>query len=555
MEHMTMLFKSTDGQQAELNALLKQQQDPRSPNYHQWLSPEGFANRFGLGQDDVNKVIVWLKAQGFTVEEAARSRGSVTFSGSALQVETAFRTSIHEYGVDGKIYYANATDPSVPAALANIVLGFRSLNNFRLKPKVLKRIIDADAAPQFTSPISGNNYLSPNDFATIYDLSSLYAMGLDGSGQTIAVVGQTDIQLSDIEAFRSASGLPANDPQVILVSGMSDPGVSEADLVEADLDLEWSGGIAPKAQILYVNSGDALVSLQYAIDQNLAPVVSISYGDCEQNFSAGERASLLALAQQANAQGITILGSSGDSGAADCDFSRAAIATHGLAVDLPASLPYVTGIGGSEFHEVTASWSSTNNASNGSALGYIPEIVWNDAGGGSLAAGGGGRSIYFSKPSWQTGSGVPNDSARDVPDLSLNASANHDGYLICSAGSCVNGYRSPSGNLTVVGGTSAGAPSFAAVVALINQRAGSRQGDINPVLYALAASAPAAFHDITSGDNQVPCRMGTVDCTTGSIGYSAGPGYDLATGLGSVDVSVMVASWPVKKRRGQITSQ
>ena len=540
-----MFFKPTGEQQADLNALIEQQQDPASPNYHQWLSAEQFADRFGLSANDINKVVGWLNNLGLTVDEIGRNRGYVTFSGSAGQVAAAYDTSIHQYIVHGRLYYANASDPSVPAAFADLVLGFHSLNNFPLEPRAVKRPIDAATSPHFTSSISGNHYLSPDDFTTIYDFAGLYSSGLDGSGQTIAVAGQTDIQIGDIEAFRTASGLPANDPQVILVPGVSDPGVRNEDLVEADLDLEWAGATAPKARILYVNSNNVLLSLQYAIDQNLAPVVSVSYGMCEKNYPAQDVQLLAALGQRANVQGITILAASGDSGAADCEPDAREIATHGLAVDIPASLPSVTGIGGSEFRDVAASWSSTNNASNGSALAGIPEVAWNDTTTGNRAASGGGRSIYFSKPLWQTGNGVPNDSARDVPDISFNASGMHDGYLICSSGSCVNGFRSASGGLIVVGGTSAGAPAFAGIVALINQKAGSPQGNINSILYRLASTAPSAFRDITSGGNQVHCRAGTPDCTSaGVMGYGAGPGYDQTTGLGSVDVAGLVASWP-----------
>src|SRR5207244_4318363 len=160
-------------------------------------------------------------------------------------------------------------------------------------------------------------------------------------------------------------------------------------------------------------------------------------------------------------------------------------------------------------------WTAMNSANSGSALSYIPEVAWNDTALGVLSAGGGGRSIYFSKPSWQTGIGVPNDSARDVPDISLNASGAHDGYLMCSLGSCANGFRSSSGGLTVVGGTSVGAPAFAGVVAIINQLTKSAQGNINAKLYSLSATAPAAFHDITGGGNQVSCQAGTADCPSG----------------------------------------
>ena len=546
MERITMMFKPTDVQQAELNQLLEDQQNPASTNYHKWLTPEEFGNRFGLSANDVARIVSWLQAQGFSVNEVARTRQWVAFSGRVRQVELAFQTTMHQYAVDGHTFYANSTDPVIPAAFADVVSGFRMLNNFRLSPRPHVRHVDG-TAPDFTSSVTGNHYLAPADFATIYDLGGLYANGFNGTGQKIAVMGQSDVQLSDIEAFRAASGLPANDPQVILVPGSSDPGIVSGDVEESSLDLEWSGAIAPNAQIIFVTSKNGVFdSLQYTINQNLAPVISISYGSCELNFTPQEASSLSVLAQQANAQGITIVASSGDSGAADCENASAKIATRGLAVDLPASLPYVTGVGGSEFHEVTTSWSTTSNASNNSsALSYIPEVVWNDTTStGTLTAGGGGRSIFFTKPSWQTGAGVPTDGARDVPDISLNASGGHDGYLICSQGSCVNGFRASNGGLLVVGGTSAGAPSFAGVVAIINQLSNSVQGNVNPALYAFAASTSSAFHDITSGGNQVPCQVGTTNCPSGgSIGYSAGAGYDQASGLGSVDIANLLAAW------------
>jgi hypothetical protein len=546
MERITMMFKPTDAQQSELDTLVEDQQNPASANYHKWLTPEEFAGRFGLSSNDVDQIVSWLQAQGFTVNEVARTRRWVTFSGQARQVESAFQTTMHLYAIEGGTFYANATDPVIPAAFGEVVSGFRSLNNFRLNPRPRLRHVDGTASPQFTSSVTGNHYLAPADFATIYDLGSLYAAGFDGTGQKIAIMGQTNIQVSDIHAFRSASGLPVNDPQIVIVPGSSDPGIVNGDVEEAALDLEWSGAVGRNAQIIFVTSKNGVFdSLQYTINQNLAPVISISYGACEPNFTPQEAASIAALAQQANAQGMTIVASSGDSGAADCESTSTKIASQGLAVDMPASLPYVTAVGGSEFREVTTSWNTTSASNNGSALSYIPEVVWNDtAAVGTLSAGGGGRSIYFPKPSWQTGTGVPSDNARDVPDISLNASGGHDGYLICSQGSCANGFRSSNGGLLVVGGTSAGAPAFAGVVAIINQLSNSIQGNVNPKLYASAASSPSAFHDITSGGNKVPCQAGTPNCPSGgSIGYSAGVGYDQASGLGSVDIASLLSAW------------
>ncbi|MBZ5569417.1 MAG: hypothetical protein LAN64_16400 [Acidobacteriia bacterium] len=552
---MALTFRPSAAQQADLDALLAEQQNPLSPYYHQWLTPEQYADRFGLGQNDIAQVGAWLQSQGFTVDETARSRTYVAFSGTVAQAESAFGTAIHSFTVGGEPHYANVSDPVLPSPLAQIVLAIHGLNDFRPKPR--GGAGRTSPRPRFTSSISGSHFLAPDDFATIYDLGPLYNSGIDGTGQKLAVIGQTDLILSDIATFRSVSGLSANVPTVVLVPGSADPGVVSGDIVEANLDVQWAGAVARNATIVYVNSKNgAFDSLSYAISQNVAPVISISYGDCEPHFGASDIATLVSWGQQANAQGQTIVGPSGDSGAADCDFPLTATsvvtsATHGLAVDIPAALPYVTGAGGTTFNEGTLTfWSATNNARNGSALSYIPETAWNDtsfeiANGGSLAATGGGVSTLFNKPTWQSATGVPNDGQRDVPDISFTGSFDHDGYLVCSQGSCVNGYRQANNNLLVVGGTSAGVPVFAGIVALINQQMNAAQGNVNPRLYALAASAPNAFHDITTGDNKVPCTAATPDCPSGSvsIGYSAGVGYDPVTGLGSLDAFNLITAW------------
>jgi subtilase family serine protease len=556
LDHVTMAFRLSQAQQSTLTTLLHKLQDSSSSSFHKWLTPEQFGSQFGLSPNDVNQIVAWLENQGFVVDEVARSHMWVAFSGTAAQVEDAFHTEIHNYLVDGKIYYANAGNPAVPSAIADVVLGFRGLDNFRPKPRAVIRRVAPGALPHFTSSISGDHFLTPNDIGTIYDINSLYDSGINGAGESIAVTGQTDIYSNDITAFRAAAGLATNNPTIILIPGSGDPGVSTNDLPEADLDLEWSAGIAPNATIIYVNSGTAggaFDSLQYAIDQGLAPVVSISYGECEADWASATLQALAELAEQANAEGMTVVAASGDDGATDCDEPTTpkgivTIATHGLAVDAPASIPYVTGVGGTEFNEGSGDyWSSTNNSNNGSALSYIPEIAWNDTSSSvGLAASGGGASTVFSKPAWQTGTGVPNDGARDVPDIALDASPIHDGYLICSDGSCVNGFRESNEDLTVVGGTSAGAPIFSAILSLVNEETNSStgQGNVNYVLYPLATQQPTAFHDITTGNNKEPCQKGSTDCPNGGeIGYMAGTGYDQVTGLGSVDVANFVAAW------------
>jgi subtilase family serine protease len=541
LNHLTLMLRATKAQESDLTTLLHQQQDKSSRNYHHWLTPDQYANRFGLSRTDLEKIASWLEAQGFTVDQTARSRTWIAFSGTAGQVEAAFRTRIHHYLVGGEMHYANTTNPSVPAALADVVAGIRSLNDFRMKPvglssKGSKRPLPI---PYFTTG-TGAHALVPVDIATIYDINSLYNSGIDGEGLSIAVMGQTDISLTDIEQFRQVFGLPPNDPTVVLVPGSADPGTANEPLTEADLDLEWSGAAAPAASILYVNSTNVADSFAYTVDQALAPVASLSFGACEPEIDPATVNGWVALTQQATAEGMTILAGSGDTGAAGCD-TTGSVATHGLAVALPASLPFVTAIGGTEFNEGSGNyWNSSNGASGGSVLSYIPEIAWNDTAiNGTLAASGGGASVDFQKPSWQVGSGVPNDNARDVPDVALSSSGDHDPYLICTQGSCGKGQAMP------VGGTSVATPIFAGVLALIDQLTGSAQGNINPILYVLAQQSPSAFHDIMVGNNQVPCQQGTADCPNGGeIGYSAGPGYDQVTGLGSVDAYNLAMAWP-----------
>jgi subtilase family serine protease len=563
LNRVTLVFKLTPEQQADLETLLHNLHDRSSPDYRRWLTPETFGERYGLSQNDLDKVTSWLQTRGLAIEQVSRSRTWVAFSGTVRQVEAAFRTELRRYAVGGETRYANSTEPSVPSAFAHTVLGFRGLREIRLKPRRFKK---TKIRPRFTSELTQNHFLAPDDLATIYNLKPLYDSGITGAGQRVAVVGQSAVSLSDIQTFRSLSGLPVNQPQVILVpqsfSGDPDPGMLAGDVDEASLDLEWIGAVARGATILYVYSSNVLDAFAYVVEQNLAPVLSISYGACENGpdgFNQADANLLSSIAQQGNAQGITIVGPSGDSGAADCDHDdEDNIADQGLAVDLPAALPYVTAVGGTRFNEGAGIyWNPTNDANNASALSYIPEIAWNDTPPGEpFAATGGGSSIFFAKPGWQVGSGAPGQNSRHVPDVSFNASAEHDGYLVCSqddsSGSfqptCTNGFRDGSGNLTVFGGTSVGVPVFAGIVALINQQMNTPQGqgNVNYTLYPLAASFPAAFHDITSGDNRVPCQAGSPDCPAVApfvIGFSAGAGYDRVTGLGSIDAFNLVTAW------------
>jgi subtilase family serine protease len=581
LDYVTMIMQPSVSQRAALEQTLRQQQDPTSPKYHKWLTPEQYAERFGLSANDVQKITAWLRSQGFEVVHVARGRNWVAFSGSAALVESAFHTQLHYFDVDGERHFANATEISVPEALDGVVSGFLGLNDFRLKPmhaisRVAPDFFSIIAQPLYTDPNNtAHHFLAPDDIATIYNITPLYNAGINGSGVKMVIVGQSDINTADLTAFRSGFGLPAitsSNFQQILVPNSPDPGTT-SDETEADLDLEWSNAVARNATIIYVNAATtkgfsgAFSSAQYAIDQNLAPVISMSFGACEAE-NAGALPSVETLLQQGNSQGITFLASSGDSGAAGCD-GAVKSATGGLAVNYPASSPEVTGVGGNQFSGDASNpsqyWNSTNSSTGESAISYIPEMAWNDTvSRGTLAASGGGASSCdsgtcssgFPKPSWQTGTGVPNDGVRDVPDVAMAASPDHDGFILCSGNSCTGGIEAAVQANSIVGGTSASAPIFAGIVVLLNQFVGGGgQSNINKTLYLLAQSTSnGIFHDITSGSNIVPCTVGTpttgtkaLQCpASGKFGYNASAGYDQVTGLGSVDATNLVCQWSSK---------
>ncbi len=542
---VTLLLKPSAAQQSALEQLIEDQQNPESPEYHHWLTPEQYADRFGLSPADFAKVGEWLKAEGFSLDYQPKGRNWILFSGTVQQVQAAFHTKLHAYLSNGEMHFANTMEPSIPAALESIVQGIQGLDDFRLEPLARSR--------KFTAT-NGDHYLAPGDVATIYDVSQLFQTGISGSGQRLVVVGQTDVHISDVQNFRSSYGLPSNNPNPVLVPGSADPGYTK-DLLEANLDLDWTGAVAPNASISYVYSQNVFLSVQYSVDQNLAPVISMSYGGCELKISstpASSASAIRSLAQQAVAEGITWLASSGDSGASACEASGNASASTGLSVNLPASVPEVTAVGGTTFNEGSGRyWAAATSSSGTSALSYIPEMAWNDtASDAAISSTGGGASVFFTKPSWQSAPGVPNDNARDVPDVSFSASADHDPYLVV-----VNA------KAELVGGTSAATPVFAAIVTLLNHylvangiQAQPGLGNINPTLYGLARNSSGIFHDVTLGSNIVPCDAGSPNCSNGQMGFSAGPGYDQATGLGSLDAYNLITQWSAQPTNGTTTT-
>ncbi len=570
MERMLLVLNRDEATESALQGLLARQQDKNSPDFHAWLTPAQFGQQFGASKQDVQKLTEWLQSHGFRVNRIGQGGMTIEFSGTAGQVKEAFHTPIHSFVVNGERHFANSFDPQIPAALAPVVAGINTLHDFRKQPasRVLgKATRVANTSwwqPEFTfgGPAGVQHFLAPGDFSKIYNTATLYQNGIDGTGQSVAIVARNNINLSDVEIFRIAFGLPVNNPQIILDG--PDPGnLAGGEETEADLDVEWSGAIAPKATIKLVvsastNTTDGVdLSALYIVDNNLAPVLSASFGQCEQNLGATENAFFNNLWEQAAAQGITAVVSSGDNGAAGCDLdNQSTPASQGLAVSGLASTPFNIAVGGTQFNENGADstyWAATNGADQSSALGYIPENVWNEScadpnqcGAASLFASSGGVSTLYSKPSWQTGPGVPNDGKRDLPDVSLDAAAGHDGYLVCQDGICTTNANGQLVNAELVGGTSAAAPTFAAIMALINQKTNSRQGQANFVLYPLAAGQNAAncnvsgppqaqciFNDTTQGNNNVP----------GQTGFPAAAGYDMATGWGSVNAANLAANW------------
>lgn len=569
LQGITLIFNRSAAQEAALQTLIAAQQNPASPLYRQWLTPDQFAAQFGMAASDIARVQSWLQGQGFTVDSVDRSRDRISFSGTAGQVASSFATELHNYkSADGTTHYAPSSDISVPAALASVIRTVGNLSSFQPRPRLKLH-------PAFTSSQTGNHFMTPLDVATVYDIKPAYNAGFTGSNQTIAVVGQSAVYTTDITNFQTALGLPAKAPSLVLVPGTGVSAVNpfgSGDEGESDLDLEYSGAIAKGANILFVYTGNnsnsgVFDSLQYAVDERIAPILSISYGDCETDLGSTNYNALNAILAQAASQGQSVISAAGDSGSTDCYgyTSLSATAQVALAVDFPASSQYVTGMGGTEFP--TADVATGNNTYFAaapttdvvsSALSYIPEEVWNDdVAVSGLSSGGGGVSAFTPRPAWQTGvTGITAGSYRLVPDISLDTSNENAPYAFCSSDtstwsqgqstSCTSGLRDASSqDLTLAGGTSFAAPIFSGMLALINQGKGpTGQGVVNTTLYTLAANSTtyaSAFHDITSGGNQ--CLYASCS-TAGAANYAATTGYDEASGLGSLDFYNLLTAWP-----------
>lgn len=574
MQRMILSLKLAPAAQARMAQALRDLQDPHSPSYHQWYTPEQVAAAFGPSADQLAQVTGWLRSQGFTLDEVAPSGMAIQFSGDVQTVEQAFRTPIMNYLVQGHLRHANAADPSIPTELADLVNGVVSLHNIPRRPMLAgphtlsSAVRAAMSRPQWNGTSQNTTYyfLATADLATIYNTNPLYQAGYTGQGLAIAIVGRTHPHNATQEwaDFRTDMGLPANPPNFVLNG--TDPGDLslldssgyQSDDLEASLDVELSGAMAPAATIDFVCSASTQaedgsdLSAEYAVDHRLAPILSDSFGDCELSMGAAGNQFYNRLWQQAALEGITVLVASGDTGAAGCygdgQGHDTAASVNGI-----ASSPYVVAVGGTQFNDAgsyATYWDSADPASptfGGTAKSYIPELVWNDGHSANPpGASGGGGSSWFLKPSWQDAV-TPGDGWRDEPDVSLAGSDQHDPYIAYAyydfntyPGS--TSYNASNDGPQAVGGTSCASPTLAGILALVEQEHGAFQGNVNPVLYYLGTqqyqnSGATVFHDITSGDSTVKVNGTTV------TGYTASGGYDLATGLGSVDAEALAANW------------
>ena len=506
---------------AALNKLLVEQQDPKSASYHKWLTPSEFQNRFGPTKAQINEVSRWIASEGFTV---TRQQGSVLeFAGSVAAAQSAFAVRIATYA-DGNAF-ANTTDPVIPKRFASVIGAVVGLDNMvhaypmnhdkRLPApsSSLLQLAQASSDPIATLPdavVSGWQAFGPSDVRSFYD--EAIGSGRDGTGSCIAIVGESDFPDSSMTAFANQFGLPS-----ISYTRKQEgqyPGFNGAQ-AEAELDLQWSHVAAPGASIVYYIGGDIVGDIAGAVNDNSCGVISISYGLC--GVSSGYMSGVVDLIfSQAAAQGQSVFVSAGDQGAAGITLNsggNACVISSTRSVNEMSADPNVTSVGGTQFNPTYVS---------GNNQGYATESVWNDASGST----GGGVSQVFSKPTWQTGSGVPpSDGRRDVPDISLIASAYSPGVFFADNGQVV----------CCIGGTSLSAPVWAGFTTVIGQMTGSaRLGNLNPIIYQLANTqyATAGFHDVTIGNNNY----------NGVSGYNAGPGFDLASGWGSIDFNLFASA-------------
>ena len=578
MDNLHLFLQRSPQVQAAMDQMLLDLQDPNSPRYHQWLTPQQTADQFGIAPTDLAAVTQWLQSQGLHVDDVAAGGVFITFSGPVSAVQHAFSTELHSFAFNAASQrYASTQAPAIPAAISSVVQFVGGLDELYFKNYLVQSPArpmsevfpdtTGQATPLYSLNSGAIHWVSPGDFSLIYDINSIYSSGISGSTSRVAILGGSRTLASDITNYETLFTLPALQPNVVILPSGSDPGLTNnGNQAEATLDVDRVLATAPGAGpdlLITANALNFSVTfslLQYNISTLNDPIVSMSFGACEFSPSSQSSASQFdSYYKTGTLQGIGYYVSSGDTGAASCDPNGGAIpASQVLAPNLLCASQYATCVGGTEYADFASPssyWSATNSSTKVSALGYIPEGAWNEpssVSGGvttyQAASTGGGASITFGKPTWQTGTGVPNDGARDTPDISFGASG-HNAFALCYFAGGADCSAATGNFIDGFGGTSASAPSMAGIAALLNQKLGARQGNLNPLLYKLAATTPNAFHDITAATSGVSgcvittpsmCNNSTPSPTGlsgGLSGYPLNTGYDLVTGLGSLDVA------------------
>jgi hypothetical protein len=638
LSHIRLVLSRSPEQEAALEKYMAEEMDKSSVNYHKWLTPEEFGKLYGPADSDIAALVAWLESHGLKLEQVSTGRTNIAFSGTVGQVEETFHTPIHSFQAKGQQFYANTKNPSIPMALASVVAGVAQLNTFVPLPQSIrgrqglydpesKRLIpvpDAQAKGPGADLTTGSGtasdpyvlYLVPGDAATIYDtpnttLNANYTSGTNytGTGVTIGIGGAAAILGSTVVDYRTRflGSAYATAPTITNVNGATTNGATD----EAYLDNELAGGMAPGANLHFYTSTDLYSAIDRAISDNTVDIFSLSFGECELYLLTSDNLAMSNRWQQAAAQGIAVVVSTGDDGSANCDDPQDSSGNNvpdavvGLQVSGFASTPYNVAVGGTDLASLPGAFSTYASGAGTSAVlyrtasKYIPEATWNDstqADGkisanvpftgtdGNITAGSGGKSSCstntdtpdpdpgfidigtcthgYTKPTWQRGTGVPSDGVRDLPDLSLMAGNGADAavWLVCTDDTFVSGGVTYSTNcatangsfaFSAFGGTSASTPTFAGILALVQQKTGSRLGLAAKELYDLynGTHASAIFHDTTVGNISVPCTSGTPNCTKNTAGnyyltgYDTTAGYDLATGLGSVDAKQLITYW------------
>ncbi len=541
--------------QDQLSALLQSLYDPSSSNYHQYLTPDQFAAQFGPTADQRQQVIDYLTGQGFTVTHTYPTL--IDFSGSESLAERVFGVTINDYQApDGRSFFANASQPKLPANIAQNIVSISGLDDsvqFSHPPVPAKNAPSLSSNAGASCPAPGTSggggggifggsstaYI-PSQFSKAYNYDGLHNAGLHGEGQTVGVFELDGYSSSDIQAYTQCFGGSGVQLQNVAIDGFN--GQPGAGAIEVELDIEVLLGMDSNLSKIVVyeapNTTQGYNDLFARIVQDRTPVISVSWGDCEKNMGQQEVNQENQYFQQAATQGQTILVAAGDSGSETCfqGLSGGSFDTS-LNADDPAAQPYVTGVGGTNL---------TINSDNS----YASETVWNA---GILGgAGGGGISQFWKQPAWQTGPGVQNsysNGMRETPDVSLDADPATGYPVYCTAGSNCSGggiLGGGSGGWITVGGTSAASPMWAAMIALANEqaaKAGKKTlGFLNPALYKIASGShySSDFHDITPPSNSsLPSNNDELGINGGA--YPVTSGYDMATGWGTFNAAKLAA--------------